>query len=66
LYKIIYEIKEEQNSTGIEIERIVRREPIPKRRKDVNRENGSRVIIADRANRTNITFLRGIAHNLVL
>ncbi len=51
----------------IEIERSMRGEPAPKKRKeDEVREVIIQNVIADRGNRATIDFLWGIAHNLSL
>ncbi len=67
LFTLINEIKKEQNTNEIEIERIIRGEPNHKRRKkDESREKALPTIIASRARRTTLDFVRGIAHNLSL
>ena len=51
----------------MDIERSMRGEPAPKKRKeDEDREVRIQNVIADRENRPLIDFLRGIAHNLSL
>ena len=51
----------------MEIERSIRGEPAPKKRKeDEDREARIPNVIADRDNRPVIDFLRDIAHNLSL
>jgi len=67
LYKIIEEMRKEQQQTDIQIESINRGAPRPSQRNQyVNRENRILAIFNDRNNRTLIDFLRGIAHNISL
>ena len=67
IFTIIKQIQKEQNVVEMEIERSMRGEPAPKKRKeDENREVRIQNVIADRGNRSTINFLRGIAHNLLL
>jgi hypothetical protein len=67
IFTIIKQIQKEQNIVEMEIERSMRGEPAPKKRKeDKDREVRIQNVIADRGNRATIDFLRGIAHNLSL
>ena len=59
------QIQKEQNIVEMEIERSMRGEPPPKKRKeDEDREVRIKNVLANRANRTTLDFLRGIAHNI--
>ena len=67
IFTIIKQIQKEQNIVEMEIEKSMRGEPPPKKRKeDEDREVRIQNVIADRDNRATIDFLRGIAHNLSL
>ncbi|CAF3849720.1 unnamed protein product [Rotaria sp. Silwood1] len=67
IFTMIKQIQKEQNEVEMEIEKSMRGEPAPKKRKeDENREFRIQNVIADRGNRSTIDFLRGIAHNLSL
>jgi hypothetical protein len=67
IFTIIKQIQKEQNIVEMDIERSMRGEPAPKKRKeDEDREVRIQNVIADRDNRPLIDFLRGIAHNLSL
>jgi hypothetical protein len=64
---MIKQIQKEQNEVEMEIEKSMRGEPAPKKRKeDESRESRHQNVTADRRNRSTIDFLRGIAHNLSL
>lgn len=64
---MIKQIQKEQNVVEMEIERSIRGEPAPKKRKeDEDREARIQNVIGDRDNRSVIDFLRGITHNLSL
>ncbi|CAF1108002.1 unnamed protein product [Rotaria sp. Silwood1] len=64
---IIKQIQKEQNEVKMEIEKAMRGEPAPKKRKeDANKETRIQNVIADRGNRSTMDFLRGIVHNLSL
>jgi hypothetical protein len=65
VFKIINEIKKEQNQVELNIESILRGAPRPaRRRKDRERENRIQTVYNDYENRELIEYLRGIAHNL--
>lgn len=67
IFTMIKQIQKEQNVVEMEIERSIRGEPAPKKRKeDEDREARIQNVIVDRDNRSVIDFLRGIAHNLSL
>lgn len=67
IFTMIKQIQKEQNIVEIEIERSMRGEPAPKKRKEYEeREVKIQNVVADRDNRTVIDFLRGIAHNISL
>jgi len=67
VYTIIQEIQKEQQEVEVQIERMLRGEQPPKKKKKViDRENRIMTIINDRENRSIMDFLRGIAHNLSL
>ncbi|CAF1129674.1 unnamed protein product [Didymodactylos carnosus] len=61
IFTMIKQIQKEQNEAEMEIEKSMRGEPAPKKRKeDENRESRIQNVIADRVNRSTIDFLRGI------
>ncbi|CAF4055018.1 unnamed protein product, partial [Didymodactylos carnosus] len=64
IFTMIKQIQKEQNQVEMEIEKSMRGELPPKKRKeDENRESRIQNVIADRVNRPTIDFLRAIAHN---
>ena len=67
VYKMIREIRKEQNETEIQIERIIRVIPAPNRRTniEIQREETLQNIINTRNQRTLDQFLRAIAHRMV-
>ena len=67
IFSMIKQIQKEQNEVEIEIEKSIRREPVPKKRKeDEQKEFRLQHVIINRNNMTTLDFLRGIAHNLAL
>ena len=67
VYTIIDEIRKEQIQVKRRAEDIIRGRAIsPTRREYAEREKRISVILNDRTNRSNLSFLRGIAHNLGL
>ncbi|CAF1545449.1 unnamed protein product [Adineta ricciae] len=67
IFTMIKQIQKEQSIVEMEIEKSMRGEPAPKKRKeDEDREIRIKNVIIDRDNRTTMDFLRGIAHNLSL
>ena len=67
VFKIIQEIRKEQNRVELEIESIVRGAPrLAQRRQHYMRETRIQTVFNDRDNRSLMEFLRGIAHNMSL
>ena len=67
IFSMIKQIQKEQNEVEIEIEKSIRGEPVPKKRKeDEQKEFRLQHVIINRNNMTTLDFLRGIAHNLAL
>jgi hypothetical protein len=67
VFKIIKEIQKEQNQVELNIESILRGMPRPlQKKKDRERENRIQTVYNDRHNRSNMDFLRSIAHNISL
>lgn len=65
VFKIIKEIQKEQNRVQLDIESILRGAPRPpQRRENITRETRIQTVFNDRNNRTLMSFLRGIAHNV--
>ena len=67
VFKIIQEIRKEQNRVERDIESIVRGAPRPvQSRRHYMRETRIQTVFNDRNNRSRMEFLRGIAHNMLL
>ena len=67
VYTIIQEFQREQRQVEIQVEKILRGEQRPKQKKStINREKRIMTVFNDRANRSVMDFLRGIAHNISL
>lgn len=67
VFKIIQEIRKEQNRVELDIESIVRGAPRPvQSRRNYMHETRIQTVFNDRNNRSRMEFLRGIAHNMLL
>ncbi|CAB4373540.1 unnamed protein product [Rhizophagus irregularis] len=67
VYTIIKEMRNEQHQTELQIERILRGEPLPNKCKhQIDRENRILTVCNNRDNYTLVEYLRGIAHNICL
>jgi hypothetical protein len=67
IYTIIKEFQKEQQKVELQAESILRGEQRPKQKNSIiDRENRIATIFNDRANRTTMEYLRGIAHNISL
>ena len=67
IFSMIKPIQKEQNEAEIEIEKSIRGEPAPtKRKEEEQRESRLQRVIANRNNITTLNFLRCIALNLAL
>ena len=67
VYTIIQEFQREQRQVEIQVEKILRGEQRPKQKKStINREKRIMTVFNDRANRSVMDFLCGIAHNISL
>ena len=67
VYTIIDEIRKEQIQVKRRTEDIIRGRGVsPTRKEYAEKEKRISVILNDRSNRSNLSFLRGIAHNLGL
>ena len=66
-YTIIKELQKEQQKVELQVESILHGAQRPKQKNAIiDRENRITTIFNDRANRTTMDFLRGIAHNISL
>jgi len=67
VYKIIGELQKEQQRVDFQVERIIRGEPCPAKKKAlIEKEKRIATVLNDKENRSIMEFLRGIAHNLML
>jgi len=67
VFNIIKKLKKEQRYVDLQVESILRGEPRPPQKKEiVDREKRIMTVYNDRANRSTMDFLRGLAHNIRL
>jgi hypothetical protein len=67
VYKIVEEMRKEQQQVDLQIESMIRGQTQPAQRKQhIERENRILSIFNDRNNRSIIEYLRGISHNISL